>query len=72
MSTCCFCGAPLLWGLSRKQRRMPLDRGTVTDGVRFRIDDDGYAVAVTDDGDGHASHFATCPNAQSHRRRTTP
>lgn len=68
MTTCRSCDAPILWAISAKSgRRMPLDADTTLDGVRFRIDDHGTAVTVTD-GPGHASHFSTCPNANTHRR----
>lgn len=79
--TCRSCRAPLLWALTEKGRRIPLDRNSVPDGnIELEETDEGppmSRVVPREDrilpGFFHTprykSHFATCPNAKRHRRR---
>lgn len=55
---CRACGAPLKFIRSRNGRAIPVNAERTT--------------IVTDSGDvvsGHVSHFATCPHAESFRKR---
>lgn len=54
---CKSCGAPMVWLFTVGGSRMPVDAGTV-----LQLDE-------IFDIDRHKSHFATCPNADKHRRR---
>ena len=80
MSKCKSCGAEIKWIKTKSGRAMPVDPECHS---MFRCD--GSAVLITEDGEvikgelcsfeqganatGYFSHFATCPNADSHRRR---
>ena len=75
MSACRSCGAPIKWARTPKGRRIPLDPDPVPDGnivLRGGVAhvDGPAAGGFFDDGAGerYVSHFATCPNARSHRR----
>lgn len=75
MTSCTSCGAPIVWAVHwRTRNRMPLDEKIVTTGLRFRIDQDdagqtiAFAVDRSSDAPGLESHYATCPNAEHHRR----
>ena len=81
MSKCKSCGAEIDWIVMKSGRRMPVD----PEPVHFSIDKinhsgditlitaDGMAVTGFKDMSsrliGYLSHFATCPNADKHRRR---
>ena len=72
----------MLWALTEKGRRIPLDRNPVPDG-NIEIgepDDVGQIHARVVSGQDklspglfpatrYKSHFSTCPNAKRHRRR---
>lgn len=70
-TTCKSCGAPIFWAKTVNGKPMPLDAEPVLDG---RIILEGQTAIVVGSAyvrDGTArydSHFATCPNARSHRR----
>ena len=75
---CRSCGARLLWALTEKGRRIPLDRNPVPTGnIEIEETDEGppmsRVVPVLSPGlfptVRYKSHFATCPNAKRHRRR---
>ena len=78
---CRSCGAPLLWALTERGRRIPLDRNPVPDGnIEIKETEDGPPISRVVSGQGtlspglfpatrYKSHFATCPNAKRHRRR---
>lgn len=60
---CSSCGAPVLWVVMGSGKRMPLNPEpkklvTLDDMPEAR----GYVT------DCYTSHFATCPNAQAHRK----
>lgn len=84
---CRSCGAPIQWAETRKGRRIPLDPDPAEDGnvvivkeVRvgalYRNVADVLSAAalaaLSPDRLRFKSHFATCPNARSHRRKTRP
>ena len=65
----------MLWVITVKNRRMPVDPQPATDG-NLRLESRGrhlppLAVVVTGRTDGmqlFKSHFATCPKAAEHRK----
>ena len=77
MATCRSCGAEIRWAITETGERMPLDAdpvGSVKAGL--------FTITVeTVDGEErvearsvrparfYVSHFATCPNAETHRKR---
>lgn len=62
-SYCSSCGAKILWVKTAKNDQpMPLD--TPGD-PRIVLDEDGKAHVVRT----FISHFATCPNADQHRKK---
>lgn len=74
-ATCRTCHAPVLWVVNeRTGKRMPLDLEpeTVMSGTRFVLAGERRGVPVarvaTGIEGGRRSHFATCPDADSHRR----
>ena len=57
---CRSCRAEIIWFRTSAGRQMPIDAETVAPGE--------YELELAPKG-GHVSHFATCPNANQHRRR---
>jgi hypothetical protein len=87
MSTCGSCGARIRWATTVNGRRMPVDDDPVPDGNLVLSDPapGAYAPAVSQyvepdqptlfgdhDAPRFVSHFATCPDANKHRREDTP
>jgi hypothetical protein len=68
MSACKSCGAEILWATTSVEgRTIPLDAQTVIGG---NIEFDGLIAIVGKAGSGpYQSHFVSCPNAKSHRRK---
>ena len=78
---CRSCGKQILWIRTKSGKNMPVDPTFVNfkkvDGGKERIVlPNGEVIAGerceaddNPDGHGYISHFATCPNADSHRRR---
>ena len=64
---CKSCGAPVRWVVTANGRNMPLDRAPVR-AFRIVTGVDGREVAEHA-GDLFQSHFSTCPDAATHRRR---
>lgn len=77
---CRSCAAPIVWATTPAGRLIPIDAQPVDDGnVAVHRSLDGvhmYARVLKvgeepEPGEGRGtSHFATCPNADAHRRRT--
>lgn len=71
---CRSCRAPILWAVTEKGRRIPLDPEPRADGnLVLHVQAMGSPLAVFA-GSGHVgiryvSHFATCAHAAQHRRR---
>ncbi len=73
---CRSCEAPILWAVTVKGRRIPLDAQPAHDG-NIRLEDQGrfqppIAIIVTgriENQTLYKSHFATCPNAANHRKK---
>lgn len=64
MSRCKTCGAPIAWATMRSGKLIPLNPSRVVLVVTVGDDTDGHLV------EGRVSHFATCPDASRHRKRT--
>lgn len=78
---CRSCGKRVLWVRMKSGKAMPCDETL----INYRVDPQGKDRIVTPGGDvvacvagvptgdatgfGYTSHFATCPNADRHRRR---
>ena len=59
---CRSCGAPIVWATSAKTgKAMPLD-------VAFKVISVERADGTVEAVRGREAHFATCPNAASHRK----
>jgi hypothetical protein len=78
VSTCRSCGAEVVWAVTPGGKRMPVDPEPVVDG-NVHLDRRqnpplaqviGSAPTLYDEepADVYVSHFATCPNADRHRR----
>lgn len=74
---CRSCGAAIVWTLTEAGRRMPVDVEPADDGALRLEESQGgsdvvYAFVVRGNvrprGPLYRSHFATCPNAASHRK----
>jgi hypothetical protein len=56
---CSSCGAPIVWFRTKAGKRMPVDEAST------QSTDAEHQLDLS----RHRSHFATCPNADQHRRR---
>ncbi len=74
VSKCRSCQAPVIWTKMESGKMMPVDANPVTG---FELTEPDYAAdsagASPDPPRGvakkvYASHFATCPNADEHRK----
>jgi hypothetical protein len=81
MATCKSCGAEIVWTRTENGNPMPLDPGEFPvvenpQGAVLAVTDKGKVIhgdRVSDSCEsgyvlGRISHFATCPNANQHRR----
>lgn len=70
-AVCSSCGAPIRWALSEKSKRIPLDAAPVEDGNIILEDGIARYITLTDAVPFllYKSHFATCVNADQHRKR---
>ena len=76
MSRCASCAAPLRWERTETGKHIPLDAEPVPDGniyimhgVAFVIPTQPEIGDAEPEGPRFVSHFATCPNADEHRRK---
>lgn len=81
MAKCRSCGAEIIWIKMTSGKNMPVDAKPITyriaipgaTGTQKLITQDGRVVSCFfDPGSGlkgYTSHFATCPNANQHRRK---
>ena len=74
ITACRSCVQPIIWTLTQRGKKMPVDAepdplGTFI--LEFRDGDEPTSVYVgnrdTDD-DRYTSHFSTCPHADKHRK----
>jgi hypothetical protein len=71
MTFCSSCGRQIRFVLTAKNRKpIPIDAQPVAGG-NLDIDEDGLVVYVKPEPEvvRFVSHFATCPNAASHRKK---
>ena len=81
MSKCKSCGADITWVKMMSGKSMPCDSGIIRYIPEKDTTAKEFATIVTPEGHiekgvidpagrkiGYVSHFATCPNAASHRR----
>jgi hypothetical protein len=80
-ATCQSCGAPIEWALTHARRNMPLDAQPSTEPTSLRAWRDNHGRLQVRDLDGvgstdappdaayATSHFQTCPNADTHRKK---
>lgn len=75
---CKSCGAPIIWIKTLKGKNMPCNAEKVRFNYRLGAKDrvvtmngEVLSAEIREDGEeqGYISHFATCPNADKHRRR---
>lgn len=77
MAACRSCGESIIWRTTPGGKPMPLDPEPVDHGNVIVLDDRRCRVvggAAAEDhkregGELYVSHFATCPNANEHRKR---
>jgi len=74
MSVCSSCGAQIFWAMTAAGKSMPLDRRPVENG-NVILDENQIAEVISPTNrralrgrKTFVSHFATCPNADQHRR----
>lgn len=72
MATCRSCEALIIWAETTNGKRMPIDERPTAKGNLVYVS--GEARAATDDDRRlkrplYTSHFATCPDAATFRRR---
>lgn len=80
-SFCRSCGAPIMWIKTPLGKWMPVDEGL----HEYKRDENGKTTLVNDrgevircsiefegkaDGSARLPHWATCPNADMHRKRS--
>ena len=71
---CRSCNAPIEWAWTENGKRIPLDPGTHDRGNLEPTDpDDPHPIVryVTPGPGLRRSHFASCPNANRHRKPTS-
>ena len=60
---CRSCDAPIIWALTERGRRIPLDAVPTTGAILVP-----GTPPTAKFGPVYVSHFATCPNADQHRK----
>ncbi len=66
MASCKSCGASIIWTTTEAGKKMPVDAQPASKGIVLLgnpADPQSRVVNV------HLSHFATCPNANTHRKK---
>jgi len=72
VSTCRSCGSAIVWAFTPKGKRMPVDAVPHEKGTMVLTNYGGHVVADymrESYQRRHRPHFATCPDAQSWRKR---
>lgn len=64
---CTSCGAEILWTITAKGARMPVDAKPTGKAVVLRTNPVDALTPFSRVVDTFVSHFATCPNASRHR-----
>lgn len=69
MAKCRSCDAEIIWMITSTGKRIPADANDAARKAQQAIRDSaGYGVSPTFVPKYHQSHFATCPNADDHRK----
>jgi hypothetical protein len=63
---CRSCGAYIVWLKTKAGKNMPVDADSLDD---VDLEAEAGEMPLFDPSAGHISHFATCPNADQHRRK---
>ncbi len=77
LSCCRSCGVSIQWCVTEKGERIPMDELPHEDGNMVIVIENHESVArqhlplLDADLPRYRSHFATCPQADEHRTRTT-
>lgn len=72
MAACRSCGASIFWAMTESGKSMPIDQRPDPNGNIVLDENNVAAVMAPAEARGRrrfTSHFATCPNANQHRRR---
>lgn len=73
VSECRSCKAPIIWAWTTSHRRMPVDADPTENGTLILTELAGEVCVDVSTGDEetprHRAHFATCPDADSWRKR---
>jgi len=64
-SKCRSCGAEIVWLKTKLEKFMPVDAGSLTSQEQSAVIG---KMEIVFDHTRHKSHFATCPNANKHRK----
>lgn len=73
VKNCQSCGAPIFFAATGTGKRIPLDAEPTEDGNIVILDGEACVIPKGTYLAGkpqYRSHFATCPNAARHRRRS--
>jgi len=67
---CRTCNAPILWAVTEKGKRMPLDAEPTPGGNLIVVDGIARVPRIDDEVPflQYLSHFTTCPQASQHRK----
>lgn len=67
---CKSCSAKIIWATTEKGSAIPIDgQKDLTGNIKLEARNGVLTAVVGANGSGHyVSHFATCPNAKSHRK----
>lgn len=68
MKRCRSCNAEIVYGLTLGGSKMPFDAKPVVGGKWVKVDGELFGYDGAEGIVGYVSHFATCPNAASHRK----
>lgn len=69
MSLCRTCHEPIEWARTETGARIPLNLTASPDAANIVLEA-GVARVVAAGAGTHIAHFATCPQAADHRRRS--
>jgi hypothetical protein len=65
MSNCKSCGAEIIWKKTTNGKNIPLDANSEEKRAMISVKDSEVVYI----GDCYVVHWATCPNADSHRKK---
>ena len=68
VTSCRSCNARIVWMATKAGKRIPVDAKTVDERRIEWGPSRGDVLPLFQQKLGHIAHFATCPNADTHRR----